>query len=59
VVRDALIEDVWKRLIADVAVVPLYRPTLLWAMRVGLEVPINSLNYPLFWEARLTSQPAR
>jgi peptide/nickel transport system substrate-binding protein len=59
VVRDALIEDVWKRLIADVAVVPLYRPTLLWAMRGGLEVPINSLNYPLFWEARLTSQPAR
>ena len=54
-IRDALIEQVWRKLLADAVVVPLYRPTLLWAMRDWLDVPINSINYPLFWEARVRS----
>ena len=58
-VRDALIEQAWRTLLADVVVVPLCRPMLLWAMRNGLDVPINALNYPSFWLARGTSQPAR
>jgi peptide/nickel transport system substrate-binding protein len=57
--RDARIETLWRQLLAGVVVVPLYRPTLVWAMREGLDVPINALNYPWFWQARVTSPAVR
>jgi len=58
-IRDALIEQVWRQLAGDVVVVPLYRPLVIWASRDWLDVPINALNYPWFWRARVTSPAAR
>ena len=58
-IRDALIEQVWRQLASDVVVAPLYRPMLVWAMRDWFEVPINALNIPWFWQARVVSPAAR
>ncbi len=58
-IRDALIEQLWRQLAADVVVVPLYRPPVIWAGRDWLEMPVNALNYPWFWEARVADPFAR
>jgi hypothetical protein len=52
-------EQVWRRLLDDIVVVPLYRPSVLWAMRDTLKVPISTNNGPVFWQARLTSPTVR
>jgi hypothetical protein len=52
-VRDALIEQVWRKVLDDVVVVPLYHPLAVWAMRDSLELPVHTLNYPLFRQALL------
>ena len=53
VVRDALIEQVWRRVLPDVSVVPLYRRKFLVGVRDWLEVPVNPGGTPYFTEARL------
>jgi peptide/nickel transport system substrate-binding protein len=53
VVRDTRIEQVWRQVLPDVLVVPLYRRKLLAGTRDWLEVPVSPLNVPYFREARL------
>jgi peptide/nickel transport system substrate-binding protein len=54
-IRDALIEQAWRIVLNDIVVIPLYRPLVVWAMRDTLELPVNPLNGPQFYQARLTS----
>jgi peptide/nickel transport system substrate-binding protein len=51
--RDALIEKVWKIVLADVVYVPLYNPIVVWAMAADLDLPVNPANEPRFRNARL------
>jgi hypothetical protein len=46
-------EKAWKIILDDVVVVPLFRPTFVWAMRDELEVPISAADVPEFQKARL------
>jgi len=52
-VRDALIEQAWRAVRDDVVYVPLHRQVLVWAMREGLELPVDSGDMPRFRFARL------
>jgi peptide/nickel transport system substrate-binding protein len=54
-IRDALIEQAWRKVLDDIVVIPLYRPVFVWAMRDGLELPASPLGRPHFHQARLTS----
>jgi peptide/nickel transport system substrate-binding protein len=54
VLRDVRIEQVWRRVLPDASVVPLYRRSFLTGTRDWLEVPMSPLNDPFFREARLT-----
>jgi peptide/nickel transport system substrate-binding protein len=56
-IRDALIEQAWRKVLDDVVVVPLYHSVAVWAMRDGLEVPPHALPWPLFRQARLAAPP--
>jgi peptide/nickel transport system substrate-binding protein len=58
-IRDALIEQVWQRVMPDVSVVPLYRRKLLTGTRDWIEVPVSPFARVAFREARLTRLPAR
>lgn len=58
-VRDALIEQVWQRVLPDVSVVPLYRRKLLAGTRDWIEVPVSPFNQATFREARLMRPAAR
>jgi hypothetical protein len=51
--RDALIEQAWRMILADVVVIPLHRQVIVWAMRKELDLPVSSLNSPTFSQARL------
>jgi peptide/nickel transport system substrate-binding protein len=58
--RDALIEQVWRKVLGDVVYVPLYRPINAWALRADLDLPI-SLMYggrPEFRDAHYTTAAA-
>jgi peptide/nickel transport system substrate-binding protein len=57
-IRDALIERVWRRVLSDVVVVPLYRRKSLVGTRDWLEVPVSGQTIPYFREARLTGPTA-
>jgi peptide/nickel transport system substrate-binding protein len=57
--RDALIEEVWQTVLADVVVVPLHHQVLVWALRDRLELPVDALDYPRFRLARFTNPAAR
>jgi peptide/nickel transport system substrate-binding protein len=59
VVRDALIEQVWRRVLPDLSVVPLYRRKLLAGTQDWIEVPVTPFNRAAFREARLTRPAAR
>jgi peptide/nickel transport system substrate-binding protein len=50
--RDALIEEAWKIVLADIVYIPLHHQMIVWAMRDDLDVPVFPFNYPLFREAR-------
>jgi peptide/nickel transport system substrate-binding protein len=50
-VRDARIEQVWRRVIDDILYVPLCRPIYLWAMRAPFDLPVGSSLSPWFGEA--------
>jgi peptide/nickel transport system substrate-binding protein len=51
--RDALIEEVWKAVLDDIAYIPLHHQVVVWAMRDHLDLPVYPRNIPLFREARL------
>jgi peptide/nickel transport system substrate-binding protein len=55
--RDALIEEVWRTVLDDIAYIPLHHPVVVWAMRDHLDLPVNPNEIPLFREARL--RPAK
>jgi peptide/nickel transport system substrate-binding protein len=57
--RDALIEEVWRRVLEEVVYVPLHHQMLVWALRGGLELPIDALDFPRFRLARFGSPPER
>ena len=51
--RDAMIEEVWRTVLADVVVVPLHHQIMVWALRDRLDLPIDALDLPRFRLARL------
>jgi peptide/nickel transport system substrate-binding protein len=53
-VRDALIEQVLRTVRDAVVYIPLHRQVLAWALRDGLELPIDPGDMPRFRFARLT-----
>jgi peptide/nickel transport system substrate-binding protein len=57
--RDGLIEEVWRRVLAEVVYVPLHHQVLVWALRENLELPIDALDFPRFRLARLRAPPER
>jgi peptide/nickel transport system substrate-binding protein len=57
--RDAMIEEVWRTVLADVVVVPLHHQVMVWALRNWLELPIDALDLPRFRLARFKSPAAR
>ena len=57
-VRDGLIEKVWRKVLADIVYIPLYRPINPWALRADLDLPIALiLGQPEFRDARYTTPP--
>jgi peptide/nickel transport system substrate-binding protein len=56
--RDAMIEEVWKTVRDDIAFVPLHHQIVFWAMRDGLDLPVDPQNIPRFRLALLNpAQP--
>jgi peptide/nickel transport system substrate-binding protein len=51
--RDAMIEEVWKIVLDDIACIPLHHQVIVWAMRNNLDLPVFPFNRPIFREARL------
>jgi peptide/nickel transport system substrate-binding protein len=56
--RDAMIEEVWKIALRDLAYIPLHHQLIVWAMRDNLDLPVFPFNLPLFREARLNPAKA-
>jgi peptide/nickel transport system substrate-binding protein len=50
--RDALIEEAWNIVLADIVYIPLHYQMIVWAMRDDLDLPVFPFNFPLFREAR-------
>jgi peptide/nickel transport system substrate-binding protein len=59
--RDALIEEVWRKVLGDIVYVPLYRPINAWALRADLDLPISVMlgGRPEFRDARYSTPPAQ
>jgi peptide/nickel transport system substrate-binding protein len=59
--RDALIEQVWRKVLDDIVYVPLYRRINAWALRTDLDLPISIMDggRPEFRDARYTTTPAQ
>jgi peptide/nickel transport system substrate-binding protein len=53
--RDAMIEEVWKLVLDDIAYIPLHHQVIVWAMRANLDLPLSPYNQPNFREARFTA----
>jgi peptide/nickel transport system substrate-binding protein len=53
--RDALIEEVWKTVRDDIVYIPLHQQVIVWAMRDGLELPVDPWNLPRFRLARFNN----
>jgi peptide/nickel transport system substrate-binding protein len=51
--RDAMIEEVWRTVRDDIVLVPLHQQVIVWAMRDGLDLPVDPWNLPRFRLARL------
>jgi peptide/nickel transport system substrate-binding protein len=60
-VRDALIEQVWRKVLGDIVYVPLYHTIYPWALRADLDLPISIMfgGRPEFRDARYTTPPAQ
>ena len=60
-VRDALIEQVWRKVLGDVVYIPLFRPIRAWTLRADLDLPISITvgGRPEFRDARYTAPPAQ
>jgi peptide/nickel transport system substrate-binding protein len=60
-VRDALIEQVWRKVLGDIVYVPLFRPINPWALRADLDLPISIMSggRPEFRDARYTTPAAQ
>jgi hypothetical protein len=58
--REALIEQVWRKVLGDIVYIPLFRPINAWALRAGLDLPISIMSggMPEFRDARYTMPPA-
>jgi peptide/nickel transport system substrate-binding protein len=52
--RDAMIEEVWKTVGADIVYVPLHQQVIVWAMSNRLDLPVDPWNLPRFRLAQLT-----
>jgi peptide/nickel transport system substrate-binding protein len=50
--RDVLLEKVWRIINDDVVYIPLYHPTVVWAMREDLDLPADPWFRPRFRHAR-------
>jgi peptide/nickel transport system substrate-binding protein len=50
--RDVLLEKVWRIVNDDVVYIPLYHPTVVWAMREDLDLPADPWFRPRFRHAR-------
>jgi peptide/nickel transport system substrate-binding protein len=50
--RDALVEDLWRTVLDKVVYLPLYYPTIVWAIRDPLEIPVFYANNPRLRQAR-------
>jgi peptide/nickel transport system substrate-binding protein len=58
-VRDALIEQVWRKVLGDIVYIPLYHPIYPWALRADLDLPITVMfGGPEFRDARYTMPAA-
>jgi peptide/nickel transport system substrate-binding protein len=55
--RDAMIEEAWKTVRDDIVFVPLHHQIVFWAMRDGLDLPVDPQNIPRFRLARLNPAP--
>jgi peptide/nickel transport system substrate-binding protein len=54
--RDALIEQVWRKVLGDIVYIPLYHPIYPWALRADLDLPITVMyGGPEFRDARYTT----
>jgi peptide/nickel transport system substrate-binding protein len=51
--RDVMIEEVWRTVRDDIVLVPLHQQVIVWAMRDGLQLPVDPWNLPRFRLARL------
>jgi peptide/nickel transport system substrate-binding protein len=58
--RDALIEQVWRKVLGDIVYIPLFRPIRAWALRADLDLPISITvgGRPEFRDARYTTPAA-
>ena len=52
-VRNALIQEAWEIMLADVAYIPLHHQVLTWGMRDHVDMPITANNIPQFRWAHL------
>jgi peptide/nickel transport system substrate-binding protein len=52
-VRDGLLEQVWRIVLGDVVRVPLFQEVRGWAIRDGIELPIDVRTEPDLWLARI------
>jgi peptide/nickel transport system substrate-binding protein len=58
--REALIEQVWRKVLGDIVYIPLFRPINAWALRADLDLPISIMSggMPEFRDARYTKPSA-
>jgi peptide/nickel transport system substrate-binding protein len=55
--RDALIEELWRRLVDEIVYVPLYTQVAVWAMRDDLDFSVDPRRFYDFRYARFTDSP--
>ena len=51
--RAALLEEIWRILVEDIAYVPLHQQMLVWAMREEFDIPLRLIDGMRFDMARL------
>ncbi|GLQ07373.1 ABC transporter substrate-binding protein [Sneathiella chinensis] len=51
--RNQMIHEIWTQIQADVPYLPLHHQMIAWAMKKGLDIPIEPNNMPRFYWAKL------